>query len=100
VDAIAQRDAIRTVQLVHDYNGKNIKRTRSLPKAQELGESVRAHHHTVGASRWVIRAGTRPPPLFHFPDGHDLDLLVDRRGRMRGILQLLFAETNCLDALG
>jgi hypothetical protein len=39
VDAIAQRDAGRAVQLVHDYHSKIIKRTRSLPKAQELRES-------------------------------------------------------------
>jgi hypothetical protein len=36
--------------------------------------------------------------LKHFPDGHVLDLLVDSRCRMGGILQLLLTQTNRLDA--
>jgi hypothetical protein len=40
----------------------------------------------------------RALPLRRFPDGHDLDLLVDRRCRMSGVLQLLFAQTDRLNA--
>jgi GntR family transcriptional regulator, transcriptional repressor for pyruvate dehydrogenase complex len=36
VDAIAQRDSARAVQLVRDYHRKVIRRTRSSPKAKEL----------------------------------------------------------------
>ena len=36
--------------------------------------------------------------LERFPKRHDLDLLVDRRGRMGRIQQLLLAETNRLNA--
>jgi GntR family transcriptional regulator, transcriptional repressor for pyruvate dehydrogenase complex len=51
VDAIAQRDADRAVQLVHDYHSKIIKRTRSLPKAQELRESDPGL--TITLSAWL-----------------------------------------------
>jgi hypothetical protein len=91
----------QVVRLVHDYHGKIVKRTGSLPKAQEFRESDPGLTSTSGANcPGGVQAGTRHQPLFDFPDGHDLDLLVDRRGRMGGILQLLFAETDRLDALG
>jgi DNA-binding FadR family transcriptional regulator len=51
VDAIAQRDTGRAVQLVHDYHNKIIKRTRSLPKAQELRE--RDPGLTTTLSAWL-----------------------------------------------
>ena len=91
----------QVVQLVHDHHGKIVKRTRSLRKVQEFRESDPGLTTTRRRQLpGIVPAATRAPPLFHFSDGHDLDLLVDRRGRMGGILQLLFAETDRLDALG
>ena len=37
-------------------------------------------------------------PLKRFRNGHNLDLLVDRRGRTGGVLQLLLAQTDRLKA--
>jgi hypothetical protein len=38
------------------------------------------------------------PPLGRFRNGYDLQLLVDRRRRMGGVLQLLLAQTDRLKA--
>jgi DNA-binding FadR family transcriptional regulator len=39
VDAIAQRDSARAVQLIHDYHSRVIKRTQSSPRAKEIRET-------------------------------------------------------------
>jgi DNA-binding FadR family transcriptional regulator len=51
VDAIAERNAGRAVQLVRDYHSTIVKRTRSLPKTQELRESDPGL--TVTLSAWL-----------------------------------------------
>jgi hypothetical protein len=51
VDAIAQRDSTRAVQLVRDYHRKVIKRTRSAPKATTLSEAYRGFANHL--SSWL-----------------------------------------------
>jgi hypothetical protein len=68
VDAIARRDTGRAVQPVQDYHSKIIKRTESLPQAQELkGMRSGAHHHTVGArcpGAFVLACDSRRYSIF------------------------------------
>lgn len=51
VDAIAQRDSARAVQLVRDYHRKIIKRTQSSPKARKLREGDRGFANLL--SSWL-----------------------------------------------
>jgi DNA-binding FadR family transcriptional regulator len=60
VDAIAQRDSTRAVQLVRDYHRKVISRTQSSPKAKELRETDSGL--TILLSAWLrakIGVGSR-----------------------------------------